>query len=184
MYGMVNKAMEDMVRRGHGDAAWEDIKARAGVEIDMFLGDEPYPDDMTYRLVDAAREVLGATADEILVAFGRHWIAYTAEEGYGPLMSAAGRTIPEFFASLPDFHSRIAMIFPRLQPPRFLCTDVTPTSLRLHYVTHRRGFAPFVIGLLHGLGDRMGTPVRVVQAQARDAGADHDVFDVSWSPGG
>lgn len=182
MYGMVNKAIEDMVRRGHGDAAWEEIKALAHVEVEMFLGDEPYEDDMTYRLVDAVSGKLGAAADDVLVAFGRHWISFTAQEGYGPLMAAAGQTIPEFFANLPSFHSRIAMIFPRLQPPRFACTDVTPTSLRLHYFTHRRGLGPFVVGLLYGLGERMGTPVQVVVSETREAGADHDVFDVSWSP--
>jgi hypothetical protein len=30
----------------------------------------------------------------------------------------------------------------------------------------------------------MGTPVRVLLVESRDAGADHDVFDVSWSPAG
>lgn len=184
MYGMVNKAIEDMVRHHHGDAAWEELKARAGVDVEMFLSDEAYPDEMTHRLVAAASGMLGARPDEILVAFGRHWISYTAAEGYGPLMTAAGRTIPEFFASLPSFHNRIAMIFPGLQPPRFACTDVTPTSLRLHYVTHRHGLTAFVTGLLEGLGERMGTPVRVALVESRDAGADHDVFDVSWSLGG
>lgn len=182
MFGMVNKAIEDMVRQRHGDAVWEDLKTRAGVDVEMFLSDEPYPDDMTFRLVATASEMLGADVHDILVAFGRHWISFTAQEGYGSLLAAAGQTIPEFFANLPNFHNRIAMILPGLQPPRFSCTDVTPNSLRLHYLTHRRGLTAFVIGLLQGLGERMGTPVHVTLVQSREAGADHDVFDVSWSP--
>jgi hypothetical protein len=179
---MVNKAIEDMVRRDHGDEAWEELKARAGVDVEMFLSDESYPDDMTFRLVAAASGMLGTAIDEVLIAFGRHWIRYTAQEGYGTLMAAAGRDIPEFFANLPNFHNRIAMIFPGLQPPRFSCTDVTETSLRLHYITHRQGLTAFVVGLLEGLGERMGTPVRVALIESRAAGADHDVFDVSWAP--
>ena len=181
MFGMVNKAIEDMVRHHHGDDAWEQLKIRAGVDVEMFLSDEPYPDEITFRLVAAASDMTGTASDDILSAFGRHWISYTAQEGYGPLMTAAGQTIPEFFANLPNFHNRVAMIFPGLQPPRFTCTDVTPTSLRLHYVTNRRGLTSFVVGLLKGLGERMGTPVQVSLTESREAGADHDVFDVSWS---
>ena len=32
MYGMVNKAVEDMVCRNYGAPTWERIKAQAGVE--------------------------------------------------------------------------------------------------------------------------------------------------------
>jgi hypothetical protein len=181
MFGMVNKAIEDMVLAHHGPDAWKRIKARAGVEVEMFLSDESYPDEMTFRLVAAASEALGASADDVLTAFGKHWIAYTAQEGYGALLSAAGATIPEFFANLPNFHNRIAMIFPGMHPPRFVCTDITSTSLRLHYHTHRQGLTAFVSGLLQGLGARMGTPVRVTLAASRASGADHDIFDVTWT---
>jgi hypothetical protein len=54
MYGLVNQAIEELVRSNHGDAIWEVIKQRAEVQIEAFLGMEEYPDDMTYRL-DAAK---------------------------------------------------------------------------------------------------------------------------------
>jgi hypothetical protein len=180
MFGMVNKAIEDMVIAHHGTEAWERIKGRAGVDVEMFLSDEAYPDDVTFRLVAAASETLGASSDDVLTAFGRHWIAYTAQEGYGPLLAAAGATIPEFFANLPNFHNRISMIFPGMHPPRFVCSDVTADSLRLHYHTRRPGMTAFVAGLLQGLGTRLGTPVTVTLSASRAAGADHDIFDVVW----
>jgi hypothetical protein len=178
---MVNKAVEEMVCMHHGESVWERIKQRAGVDVDVFMSNEAYPDELTYRLVAAASEELGLPAERVLEAFGEHWVLHTAREAYGGLLTAAGRTLPEFLQNLPNFHSRVAMIFPRLQPPRFECTDVRPGSLTLHYFTHRPGLAPFVVGLMGGLGKMYATPVTVALLQSRDGGADHDVFDVRWT---
>jgi hypothetical protein len=179
---MVNKAIEDMVLAHHGEAAWEEIKKRAGVEIEAFISNESYPDDVTYKLVGAASEILGAPAGKILEGFGEHWVLHTAQEGYGGLMQAAGKSLPEFLRNLPNFHSRVAMIFPKLQPPRFQCTEITERALKLHYFSHRPGLAPFVVGLMTGLGKMFNTPVTVTQCEFKSQGADHDVFNVTWIP--
>jgi hypothetical protein len=181
MYGMVNKAVEEMVVMHHGEGKWEEIKAKAGVDVDVFIANEGYPDEITNRLVGAASEVLGVPADKILHAFGEHWILHTAQEGYGSLLKAGGNSLADFLTNLPNFHARVTLIFPKLQPPRFSCTNVTPTSLHLHYYTHRPGLTPFVIGLLQGLGKMYNTPVTTRQVESKDAGADHDVFHVSWT---
>jgi hypothetical protein len=180
MYGMVNKAVEELVCLHHGDAIWQQIKERAGVDIDVFISNEAYPDDITYRLVEAASEILGQPADEVLIAFGEHWVLHTARKGYGQMMQAAGRTLPEFLSNLPNFHGRVAMIFPKLQPPRFDCQDITPNSLRLHYYSHRPGLASFVVGLMQGLGKMFDTPVNVRLAIPKGDASDHDIFDVTW----
>jgi hypothetical protein len=48
MYGMVNKAVEDMVCMQFGEPVWEDIKSCAGVDIDVFMSNEAYPDETTF----------------------------------------------------------------------------------------------------------------------------------------
>lgn len=179
MYGMVNRAVEGMVCSHFGEDKWELIKARAGVEEDIFLSNESYPDAMTYRLVGAASEVLGLPADKILEAFGEHWIEL-ARSSYGELMTMHGRTLGEFLLNLPNFHTRVALMFPKLQPPRFAVTDVTPTSLHLHYHTHREGLAPFVVGLVRGLGTMFKTPVTIDHCVKRGPTQDHDVFAITW----
>ncbi len=180
MYGMVNKALEDMVVERFGEDAWERIKAEAGVDIDVFISNEGYPDEITYQLVAAASTVLDRPATELLEAFGIHWVIRTAREGYGDLLDAHGHTLDEFLLNLPNFHARVSLIFPHLQPPRFVCTDVTDHSLRLHYYSHRPGLAPFVRGLLQGLGQMFGTLIRIEQEADRAAGAEHDIFRVRW----
>lgn len=182
MYGMVNRAIEDMVGMHFGAEKWEQIKTRAGVDVEVFMSNEGYPDEVTYQLVAAASEVLQLPADDILVAFGEHWVLHTAQEGYGGLMRAAGKSLPEFLGNLPNFHSRVSMIFPKLEPPRFECRDITAGALKLHYFTHRPGLASFVVGLMQGLGKLFRTPVTVRLLEARENGADHDVFEVTWVP--
>lgn len=182
MYGMVNTAVEDMVRRHHGETMWERIKERAGVNVEVFISNESYPDELTYALVGAASAELGAPAEDILHAFGEHWVLHTAVEGYGGLMRAGGRTLREFLVNLPNFHTRVVMIYPKLRPPRFECSDVTETSLRLHYITHRSGLEAFVVGLLHGLGKLYETAVTVTHETRRTEGSEHDVFLVEWRP--
>jgi len=181
MYGMINKAVGEMVCGKFGEEAWEDIKAKAGCDIDVFISNDAYPDELTYRLVGAAAEKLGVSADAVLKEFGKHWILETARRGYAELMFASGRTLPEFLDNLPNFHTRVTMIFPNLEPPRFECTNVTATSLNLHYHSSRRGLTAFVFGLLDGLGEMFGTEVDVQLAESRAEGADHDVFLVRWA---
>ena len=180
MYGMVNKAVAELVCSSFGEDKWEAIKAKADVDVDFFISNESYPDDITYKLVGAASEVLGLPAEQILQVFGEHWVLKTASEGYGELMDAGGANLPEFLENLPNFHTRIVMMMPKLEPPRFEISDRTSNSLRLHYHTHRPGLAPFVVGLLRGLAKRFETEATIEHAVAKGAEADHDEFVVSW----
>ena len=74
MYGMVNKAVQDLLIANHGMEVWLRIKARAGVEDEVFISTQAYPDEVTYRLVGAASEVLGLSAAQVLHEFGRWWV--------------------------------------------------------------------------------------------------------------
>lgn len=180
MYGIVNKALRDLIVSDFGPEAWDAVKERAGVDLEFFVSNEAYPDDISYRLVGAASEVLSLSAHDILVRFGEHWVMKTGAESYGALLKSGGSSLREFLLNLPDFHARVALLYPQLQPPEFTCSDVTETSLRLHYFTHRPGLTDFVDGLLLGLSKLYDTPVSVKLTASRADGADHDIFDVSW----
>ena len=183
MYGLVNKALQDLVCRRFGEDTWDTIKRNAGVDIDVFVSMEAYPDDATFRLVGAASEVLGLPAEEILKAFGEFWVSYTAKQGYGEILRLAGDTLPAFLQNLDDLHTRVGLMFPRLKPPSFWCTDIREDSLRLHYrpgVESREGLGPFVVGLVHGLALRFKTEIEINQTASRRQGADHDEFSITF----
>ncbi|MBD1921774.1 heme NO-binding domain-containing protein [Microcoleus sp. FACHB-831] len=182
MYGLVNKAIHDMVCSRFGEETWKEILHKSEVEVDAFISMESYPDDVTHRLVKAASLVLGLSASEIMQAFGEFWVQYTAEEGYGELMEMSGDTLPEFLENLDDLHTRIGVSFPKLQPPSFTCEEVEEQTLHLHYYSHREGLAPMVLGLVQGLGTRLDTDVVVTQIQTKSEGADHDEFSIQYKP--
>ncbi len=184
MYGMVNRALEELICREHGEAVWERIRTEAGVDVEVFMAHQSYPDDVTYRLVGAACGQTGLAGEELLERFGIHWVTVTAAEGYADLMASGGKTLRDFLTNLPDFHTRVGLLFPHLRPPQFRCSQVEAHSLHLHYSSFRPGLTPFVRGLVLGLGQLFETPVevRLVSSESPDGGAE-DEFLVTW-PGG
>lgn len=181
MYGLVNRAIEQMVCEHHGDDAWEKIKTAAGVETEVFITNEAYDDAITYRLVVAASEILRVQASQILETFGRYWILKTAAEGYGDLLRAAGTDVASFLRNLPNFHSRVQLLYPHLRPPRFAYEDVSEHKLVVRYYSDRTGLAAFVRGLLLGIGELFKVPLSVQQVGSRGEELDHDAFVVSWT---
>jgi hypothetical protein len=180
MYGMVNKAIEGMVVEEAGGAIWRTILDQAGLADEIFISNEAYPDEVTYRLVTVSSEVLNRSMNDILEDFGIYWVMKVARVEYGDLMSLQGMGIGEFLDHLPNFHSRLEMIFPNFKPPRFEVSGRQPGSLILHYHTHREGLAPFVVGIIKGLGQFYETAVTVEHIHDRGSTDDHDQFRISW----
>ncbi|MEG4075783.1 heme NO-binding domain-containing protein [Microcoleus sp. Pol14C2] len=180
MYGLVNRGIQDMVCDRFDEATWEKIKQKAQVLDEQFLILEAYPDDLTHRLVKSASEVLGLSGAEIMQAFGEYWVKFTATAGYQEILDMAGDTLPEFLENLDDLHIRIGVQFPKLRPPSFECTEVARDAIELHYRSTREGFAPMVVGLVKGLGDRFETAVEIAHTQSREAGFDHDIFRIEY----
>ena len=176
MYGLVNKAIEDLVTREHGEDTWWQVVEKAGLEHAGFVGMEQYPDAVTYGLVGAASEVLGVPAEQLLEAFGEFWVLYTATEGYGELLEMSGRNFEEFLNNLDNLHMRVGLNFPELQPPSFRCEKVGEGTYHLRYLSDRAGLAPMVIGLVKGLAAKFGVEIAMRPSAARGADGDHDLF--------
>jgi len=182
MYGLVNQAVKDLVLTAFGAPTWQEITERAGIRTDPFLAMSPYPDDVTYRLVAAAEEVLGTPADEILHTFGEFWIGYSAEHGYGELLALMGDDLPSFLLALDGMHDRLRLSYPELNPPSIWCSEVTPRSLVVHYASDRPGLAPFMAGLLQATARRFGERAEVELVRSRAEGHDHEEFLVRRFP--
>ena len=180
MYGLVNRAMQNLVTEKFGEDVWDSIREAAHVEVEIFSSNEQYADDVTYALVGAASRILDIPVPLLLEEFGKYWVTRTAVESYGSLMGATGSSVKEFLLNLPNLHSHVKMIFPHLKPPVFAVSDVTEQSLLLHYHTFRVGLRTFLIGIVHGLGQLYGTPVTVTSVVEKGAASGHDIFLVEW----
>jgi hypothetical protein len=182
MYGLVNQGIQDLAVQLGGDDLWIKIKKQAGLEVEAFVGMEVYPDDITERLVLAASAILGLSPAEVLRAFGKHWILYTARKGYGAVFETMGRTLPQFLGNLDAMHARLSLSMPHLEPPSFVCEELATGRLRLEYWTRRAGLAPMVVGLLDGLAELFLLDVQVTQTVSKADGADHDEFLIETVP--
>jgi hypothetical protein len=180
MYGIVNKAIEELVVTKYGQEKWEIIKEKSGVEIDYFISNEPYDDDITFKLAEAIEKEMHMPVNEVFVAFGEWWILKTGQEKYGKLMQAGGASLKEFLVNLPMFHNRIMLIYPKLMPPEFKVSDIEDNSINIHYFSKGEGLQGFVWGILKGLGDMFKTPVTVELIQSRTTGDSHEIFKVRW----
>lgn len=180
MYGLVNRAIEELVCTNYGDEVWESIKEKAEIDVDVFISMDSYADDVTYRLVNAASEVLEMPAEDILVTFGEYWTLYTAKEGYGELLKMSGTSLAEFLQNLDTMHARVGLLYPELKPPSFRCTNMSEHGMLLHYHSARAGMAPLVHGLLQGLSKMFDTPITIEHIQQRPTEGDHDIFRLTY----
>ena len=180
MYGIVNKAIEDLIKENFGDEKWDAIKDKSGIDVDFFISNEPYDDDITYSLAGATSEVMDMPVEKVLESLGEWWVLRTSKEKYGGLMEAGGKSLKEFLVNLPVFHHRVMLIYPKLTPPEFRVSDEAENSINVHYYSKRAGLQEFVRGLLSGLGKMYQTPVEIELLSSRDEGSDHEVFKVSW----
>ena len=181
MYGLVNKAIQDLICEKFGEDKWIEIKKLSGFEDDFFIGMQTYPDALTYSLVKNASKILGADASVVMEAFGEYWILYTANEGYSEMMELSGNTFTEFLNNLDMLHERVSNIMPNLRAPQFNSRNETPNSIELEYRSHRAGLSPMVIGLLRGLGKRFGKENLIIShIQSKNEQNDCDVFKIEW----
>ncbi|WP_369054531.1 heme NO-binding domain-containing protein [Kineococcus terrestris] len=182
MYGLVNTAVADLARAVGGEEAWQEVCAHAQVPPVAFVGTAAYPDDVTYRLVEGASAVLGMSPEQVLAAFGRHWVRYTSQRGWGPLLQSAGGSLPEVLAGLDALHARVRLMMPELRPPSFRCVELSATTLRLDYWSERPGLAPMVVGLVEGLAELLGGSASATHVRVAADRHDHDSFAVTHSP--
>ena len=180
MYGIVNKAIQDLITENFGADKWEAIKEKSDIDLDFFLSNEPYDDAITYNLAIAASDVLGITVGQVLNALGEWWILKTGKEKYAGLMEAGGNNLKEFLVNLPLFHNRIMLMYPKLTPPEFKVSDVEENSIHVHYHSKREGLQEFVRGLMTGLAKMYSVEAGVELIQSRDDGNTHEIFKVSW----
>lgn len=182
MYGLVNKAIQDLVCEKFGEDKWIEIKKLSGFEDDFFVGLQSYPDSLTYTLVKNSSKVLGADSSAVLEAFGEYWILYTADQGYGDMMLLAGDNLVDFLNNLDMLHSRLNNIMPNLVAPQFSTRHQTDNSIELEYRSQREGMNPMVIGLLKGLGKRFNmNNYRVNHIESKLENKECEVFKIEWN---
>jgi hypothetical protein len=175
---MINEAMRRLVSETSGQDAWSRIAARADAP-ESFAAMSYYDDSFTYSLVRAASVELGTPQEDLLRAFGHYWSLRVGPENYGDILGAAGTDVVSVLTNLDEMHARLQTLYPELRPPSFDVVAGDADEFEVHYTSERTGLAPFVVGLLEGLGDLYRTPATVEHVSETTARQPFDVFHVS-----
>ncbi len=177
MYGLVNRAIKDLIVSTRNTDTWNKIREKAGLVEEDFLDSASYPDKVTYDLVTAASEELNVPAEKILYDFGRHWILYTGREGWASLFYLGGDSIQEFLEGLDSMHSRVQIAMPNSNLPQFKVIEKSDNHLVLEYRSTREGLAPMVMGLLDGMAEKFNE-AWVVEHVSKKADKGFDSFSL------
>ena len=172
MYGMINQGIKDLVCNNIGEDVWKEICKRCEIHSESDFDDlKTYDDALTYQLVESLSHISGKDPAELLETFGRFWITYTAEEGYGDLMDLFGENIRVFLTNLNQMHERMSAMMPDLVPPKFTTRDIDERTVEIIYTSTRPGLAPMVKGLMLGLADKFSENIEIhSDYQANDRG--------------
>ena len=179
MYGLVNLAIEELVTQVAGKPVWETIKQEVGFNDPGFVILDPYPDELTFALVGSASKHLNMEPADVLHAFGKHWILFTAEKGYGELMTSTADNLIDFLDNLDAMHARVEMSIEGLDLPSFDLEPLTDSTWTLRYFSSRQGLAPMVSGLVEGLAEMFDEKWDITHNIEESANADHEVFEIS-----
>lgn len=180
MYGIVNKSIEELVVHNFGAKKWEEIKTQSNLNIEYFISNESYDDDVTFILAQTIAEKLDIPLSEVMKSFGEWWILHTGRNHYGYLLESGGENFKSFLLNLPSFHNRVMMMYPKLTPPEFQISQVEQNSVYLHYYSKRKGLTDFVYGLISGLGKFFSTEVTTKHVSSVPGENTHEIIKVSW----
>lgn len=170
MYGIIHRALEDLVTQRFGFEQWAVIASTAGVSSAELLTMRNYSDETTMALVASASEHLGVDTADCLEMFGHFWVTEFAPKDFTTALPSTGSDSFDYIASLNHLHERLASVFIRYQPPRFDIVERDRQSLLVSYSSTRSGLSPFVLGLLNGIADRTGQKLAVEMLSTRREG--------------
>ena len=179
MYGIINVAIQDFAVENYGPEKWEAIKEQSGVDVDYSLTDSPYNDTIAYNVAKAASKEMNLDIEDVLNDLGESIIP-TTNKKFNSFIDSRGDTLRDYLINLPNFHNRIAMIYPELTPPQFRVSHLGNSSMHVHYFSKTKGITAFIKGYLKGLVSMFNESATVEFLQSRDNGNPQEIFKISW----
>lgn len=164
MYGLIHRAMRDMVQERLGQAAWQAIELEQAIGPGELISMTVYDDALTMRLMGALSTAFDLPMTGMLHAFGRHWVDFVYKGAYGSIMHFTGSDLVTLLRNLDRMHHTVRITLPSALVPSFVVIEETPEAICVEYRSEREGLEPMVEGLLEGLIDRFGLNADVVPA--------------------
>ncbi len=161
MHGIFLTEFKKYVKATRGDAAWDAIRAKAGLDGRAYVPVQQYPDKEAAALVAAASAIDGAAATQILENYGRFIVADLLSL-YRGLLRPDWRSLEviEHAQEMIDRVKRLnglAVGLPELSVQR-----ANPDRLLVRYESPRK-LCNVGKGMLRGIGDYFGDELEVTE---------------------
>jgi hypothetical protein len=168
MHGVFHKGFRDFVIEAYGDGTWSAARDASGVDRQVYLPVNYYPDAEFISLVEGVSSAIDDSPFDLLESFGR----FMADR----LLDTYGRTVDDDWDALEvvehaesGVHAALREHDPELSPPRLECTREGPDRVTVVYESSRR-LCPVAIGLAEGVGESFGEPLSVTEPRCMHRG--------------
>ena len=175
MKGIVFDLLEQLAIRDHGEDAWDDILADAGV-AGGWTTVGTYPHEDLVALAEATGRRLGCEAGDVIRWFGREAIPVFAASYPHLFERHAG--VRSFVLSLNDIiHPEVRKLYPGAQVPHFDYELDPGGTVRMAYRSERQ-LCALAEGLLDGTALHYAQPLAHRQVLCVHRGDDCCVFEL------
>lgn len=179
MKGIVFNLLEEVVRREHGENAWDDLLDAAGV-AGAYTSLGNYDDADLARLVSAAARSLNLSEYDVVRWFGREALPLLARK-YPGLFEQHTST-RSFLLALNDIiHPEVRKLYPGADVPEFEYDTSSPDLLVMTYRSRRR-LCAFAEGLVDGAAAYFRESVTFEQPRCMLRGDEACIFHISLRP--
>jgi len=181
MYGMIHRAMRQMVQEELGEEAWLALEQKLDIGPTELLTGMVYDDALTLEIVAEAAARFNLSVDQILEAFGQYWVRFAGQGSLSSIMKFTGQNLASFITNLDRLHLAVGSAMPGARLPTFSTLENAPGHLVVEYRSDRVGMEPFVKGLLQGLMDRFNACGEIAVV---DRGEKTILFDIRYQDKG
>lgn len=180
MYGMIHRAVRQMVFDELGEDAWNALEHKLDIGPSELLTGMVYDDSLTIEIISEASARLNLSMDACLFEFGRYWIKYAESGSLASIMNFTGQNLASFIENLDRLHLAVGAAMPGARLPSFTTILNAPGHLLVEYRSERTGMEQFVTGLFDGLITRFHATGEVKIAEHK---ATSIVFEIYYQDG-
>lgn len=160
MHGLINKSIQSFLRDSYGEMVWSDVALAADLPFPEFEAMLTYEVPVTWRVVDAACEILRKPRHVLLEDIGTYLVSHRNNEGLRRLLRFAGICYEDFLHSLDDLPDRTRLAVSDLELPVMELRQHSATRFSLTCQTAALpGFGHVMVGILRAMADDYGALV-------------------------
>ena len=169
MQGFIHLLLEAYAGERIGPHALPEIRRLAGVSSPP-LAAQFFPDEVTFKLIQAVASLQGIDPGDLLYQFGLYFITTPLMERSFRAFFDGHASAREFITQATSVHRSLTTSFPRASMPEFLYIEHSSELLEIIYDSPRR-FCRFLQGILEGVGARFHEPLEVYEIECQHRGA-------------